>query len=209
MSGGLYIASIIEGHGESEAVLELLRRIVRESEAGTYAECNPPIRLPAGKFFQYERDFERMVTLAKSKVRQALRDGRYQAGLVLALYDCEDHCPAERGPATLSAMRAIGGSDLPCLVALAYREYETWLMAAAESLRGECGLPATLTAHPNPESIRDAKGWLTQNMPKSAAYSPTQHQAALTKKMDFAAARGIDSFARLEQKIIAAASGRA
>lgn len=206
MSEGLYIASLVEGHGEAEAVPVLMRRILSESEAGAYAECNPPIRLPAGKFFKQGPDFIKMVTLAKNKVRQELKAGRHRRGLVLAIYDCEDTCPATTGPAALAAMQAVGGTDIDCLVILAYREYETWFLAAAESLRGACGLSATLPAYPAPESIRDAKGRLSQGMTGTAAYSPTEHQAELTKKMDFAAARTVASFARLERKLIAAAN---
>jgi hypothetical protein len=48
---------------------------------------------------------------------------------------------------------------------------------------------------PNPESIRDAKGFLTRNMPGSRAYSETADQPALAAVFDIQTARSrSDSF---------------
>ena len=84
-------------------------------------------------------------------------------------------------------------------VALAPREYETWFLVAARSLRGVAGLPNDLEPPPNPDRIRDAKGWLGERMPDK--YDPIRHQTPLTRRMDLAAARTVPSFERLYRHI--------
>jgi hypothetical protein len=74
-------------------------------------------------------------------------------------------------------------------VVLAKREYETWFLAAAESLRGKRGLPGDLEPPPTPEDIRGAKEWLRKRTPPGRKYSPTANQAALTQLLDFEQAR--------------------
>ena len=76
-------------------------------------------------------------------------------------------------------------------IVLAHREYESWFLAAAESLAGLRNLRPSLEAPAAPEEIRDAKGWLSKQMPPRMRYSPTQDQAALSAQFDLklAAAR--------------------
>jgi len=76
---------------------------------------------------------------------------------------------------------------LPAGIVIANREFEAWSLAAAESLAGRRGLRPDLQAPADPESIRDAKGWLSQRM--SARYSGTIDQPALAATMDLALAR--------------------
>jgi len=85
-------------------------------------------------------------------------------GSVLILLDCEDFCPAQLGPQLLHRATQVR-ADVPILVALAFREYETWFLAAAESLRGHAGIPNDLTTPHNPEAIRGAKEWLSARLP--------------------------------------------
>jgi hypothetical protein len=58
-----------------------------------------------------------------------------------------------------------------------------------------------LGAPPNPESIRDAKGWLSAQMTKGRSYSEPVDQPALSHLFDLAAARRIASFDRLYRKV--------
>jgi Domain of unknown function (DUF4276) len=84
-------------------------------------------------------------------------------------------------------------------VYLAYREYETWFLAAANSLRGHAGLPIDLAIPTDPESIRDAKGWLSERMPHR--YDPIVHQLDFTRAFDLGQAKTVDSFRRLYDQI--------
>lgn len=147
-----YLASIVEGHGEVEALAPLLHRIARLIGFDGYLVVNPPIRVKSGSFLKDPDYFRKQMILVGAKAAQT-------GGSVLILLDCEDECPGTLGPALLQKARTVR-SDVNIVVALASREYETWFLAAARSLRGRRGLPENLEPPPNPEAIRDAKGWL-------------------------------------------------
>lgn len=131
-----YIAPIVEGHGEVEAVPALLHRIAQGETQNITLRVNSPIRVKAGSFLNNDTYFRKQIILAAAKAAQA-------NGFVLILLDCEDDCPATLGPSILSRARAIR-EDVDYLVVLAYREYESWFLAAARSLRGVRGLPEDL-----------------------------------------------------------------
>lgn len=185
------ISPIVEGHGEREAVPLLVMRIA--GLQAVYPLVNPPVRVKVGSFLNDTDYFTRYVTLAAAKVAQST-----SGGFVIILLDCEDNCPGTLGPDLLARARAVR-SDIDYLVFLAYREYETWFLAAAESLRGLSGLPVDLEPPLTPESLRDAKGWLGGKMP--GGYDPLEHQASFTKQMDLVAAQKIPSFRRLYEKL--------
>lgn len=130
-----YIAPIVEGHGEVEAVPALLHRIALEAPNHAL-RVNAPIRVKAGSFLNDGTYFRKQIILAAAKAAQA-------AGFVLIILDCEDHCPATLGPSLLERARTIR-NDVSYLVVLAYREYESWFLAAARSLRGMRGLAEDL-----------------------------------------------------------------
>ncbi len=147
------IAPIVEGHGEVGAVPVLVRRLVNVARPDAFPQINPPIRVNSGSFLNLKDPayLRRYVELAASKAAQA------GPGLILIPLDCEDDCPGQLGPSLLERARQVR-PDVPCLVALACREYETWFLAAAASLRSHRGLPADLQPPTAPEALRDAKG---------------------------------------------------
>ena len=187
-----FIAPIVEGHGEQQAVQRLLRRIASRAQPGAELRINEPIRVKAGSFLHDAAYFKRYLALAAAKARQQSR------GHVLVLLHSEDDCPARLGPDLLARARAIA-AGIEVVVALAYREYETWFIAAVESLRGVEGLDLQACAPENPEQTRDAKGWLARLMPHG--YDPISHQLAFTRAFDLQAAERVPSFARLCRKI--------
>ncbi len=187
------IVPIVEGHGEWEALPLLLRRILAESGTGSFPSVNSPIRIKAGSFLRDQDYFARYITLAAAKAAQG-------GGTVLILLDCEDDCPAELGPRLLAMARAVR-NDVTYVVTLAHREFETWFLAAAESLRGCCGLPADLEAPANPEAIRGAKEWLGDRMPET--YDPITHQVKFVARFSLQQAGRNPSFARLVSKLSA------
>jgi len=186
------IVPIVEGHGEVEALPLLIGRVFREFLPGVYPTVNSPIRVKAGSFLRDRDYFNKYVALAAAKAAQG-------DGMVLILLDCEDDCPATLGPRLLADAQAVR-ADVKCTVALAHREYETWFLAAAESLQGCAGLPAQLSPPANPESIRGAKEWLGRQMP--SPYDPISHQTTLTGRFDLHKARTIPSFDRLINKLV-------
>lgn len=168
----MIIQPIVEGHGEISAVPVLLRRL--QTFANTYGfGIGAPIRRPASDMRNKER-FQRSIQLA---LRQP------GCGAVLVLFDAEDDCPAILGPRlTAWAQEVAAGSR--CDVVLAYREYETWFLAAIESLRGRSGIQEHAVAPPDPEARRGAKEALGRWMPPGRSYSETTDQAALTSAVD-------------------------
>ncbi len=192
-----FIAPIVEGHGEIEALPALLHRIAADCQASLSLRVNRPIRVKSGSLVHDAAYLRKHVALAAAKAAQ-------ENGSVLIVLDCDDDCPAQLGPRLLARAQAVR-PDVPCTVALAWREYETWFLAAAASLRGHAGLPATLTAPSQPEALRNAKGWLTQHMP--GPYDPVIHQLAFTRVFDLGQARTSPSFDRLYRKTAALLHG--
>ena len=182
-----YVAPIVEGHGEVEALPALLHRIAARTASPGMLRVNPPIRVKAGSFLNDAEYFRKQVLLAAAKAAQA-------GGAVLILLDCEDGCPGTLGPELLLRARSVR-ADIPVIVALAHREFETWFLTAAQSLAGVHGLPADLEPPLVPETIRDAKGWLGARM--EFGYDPVIHQLDFSRKFDLDAARANDSFDHL------------
>ena len=120
------------------------------------------------------------------RLRELGCESRRPGGRILVLLDANGDCPAELGATLLQRARA-ARPDLLIEVVLAKCEYESWFIAAADSLRGTRGISSAANVPPDPESIRGAKEWLRARM--SGPYSPTADQAALTARFDMTAAR--------------------
>lgn len=168
------IQPIVEGHGEIEAVPVLLRRL-RDAAAAYRIEVNSPIRSKQSKL------------LDEDGLRQSVRLALLQDGCrgIIVLFENEDGCPKELGP-RLQAW-AQSESGVPCVVALAHREYEAWFLASIESLRGRRGIRRDAESHAQPESVRDAKGALEERMDSARYYSETADQAAFSAVFDMKA----------------------
>ncbi len=173
------LGCIVEGHGEVEAVPVVVRRIAERESPLSDVRILGPIRISKDRLVK-AGELERAVELAARLTGLP--------GGVLVVLDSDDDCPAEQGPALLA--RAVEArSDRPIAVVLAKREFEGWLLAAAESLRGQRGLPDNLQPPADPEAIRGAKEWLTGRMMASRVYSPTLDQPALSARFDLDLAR--------------------
>jgi hypothetical protein len=183
----LNVVSIVEGHGDVAAVPLLLRRLFHEYLGHPDVVVLPAIRVPKTRLLK-PGELERAVELAARQTQ----DG----DAVIILIDADDDCPAELAPQLLSrATKA--RADRNIRVILANKEYEAWFIAAAESIAGHRGLRSDLTPPTTPESIRDAKGWLTQVSHANTAYRETLDQPALTQLFDLQQARTCSSFDKL------------
>jgi hypothetical protein len=191
----LRVAVIVEGHGDVEAVPILIRRISEQLEPSVFVDVDPVLRVPASSL-RKAGELERQVERAARKVREK--------GGIFILIDCDwdGGCPAEEGPALLKRARE-ARCDLPISVVLAKKEYETWFIAAAESLRGKRGLAQDLSCDHAPEDIRGAKEWLSNHMPTGRPYSATTDQPALTALFDLDLARRADSFDKCYREVTA------
>ena len=186
-----YVASIVEGHGEVDALPTLLRRISQTAAPGQTLNVNQPIRIKSGSYLNDKDYFRRYTLLAAAKAAQS-------NGFVLILLDCEDQCPAQLGPALLARAQAVR-NDVSYLVVLAYREFESWFLASARSLRGCRGLPADLEPPQSTNDIRNAKGWLSERM--EVPYDPVIHQMEFCRTFDLQQARSNASFNRFYARI--------
>jgi hypothetical protein len=170
------IYPIVEGHGEVAAAPVLLRRLLAEANC-QHIQVGRSIRRTQSQF------------RGQQEVQKAVRLALLQpdCSAIVLLFDGEDDCPKNLA-AQVRAWAQAAAQGTPCDVVVAYREYETWFLAALESLRGERGIRNDVSAPANPEQRRDAKGWLEEFMPPDRAYSETGDQPALSAMFDFALA---------------------
>jgi hypothetical protein len=163
---------IVEGHGEVDAAPLLIRRLFFEAQCHTIG-VGRPIRRTQSQLRSKEG--------IQAGVRLALLQPECAA--VIILFDGEDDCPKDLA-AQVRTWASQAASGTPCDVVVAYREYETWFLAAIESLRGQYGIAQDAVAPVNPEAKRDAKGALEKFMPANRAYSETGDQPAMSQKFD-------------------------
>jgi hypothetical protein len=185
------IVCIVEGHGEVEAVPILLRRLAERLAPGIMVFVPRAIRVTKSQLLR-EGELERAVELA-ARMDESVTG-------VLIMLDSDDDCPAELGPKLLKRATE-ARSDMQLAVVLAKREFESWFLAAAESLAGYRGLSAQLHAPADPEAIRGAKEWLSDHMQPGRSYGPTLDQPRYAAHMDLDKALTSPSFQKLWREV--------
>lgn len=192
------VAPIVEGHGEVNAVRDLIVRIAADV-SGEWVQVMQPFRLDSAKMRKPDE-------LAKAVRFQAARvTGR---GGVLVLRDGDDS--DENCPVKLARMIAPPAElvSVPVEIVIARYEYEAWFLAAIESLRGHPAVLDDAEFSADPESKRDAKGQLSRMM--STTYRETLHQAKFSALMDLGtAARNSRSFRRMTHAVQLLLEGQA
>lgn len=184
------VAFIVEGHGEEAAVPVLARRF--QEICGKFdSEILRPIRVHKQRFLVRREERLRFLLLAKGLVGEG--------GHVVVLLDADDDCPAELVAKFYDEMREVVAPSGFGFV-IAKREFEGWFLAGIESLGGRRGLLPNTVCDDEPEGIRNAKGWLSERMPRSQPYSETLDQPALAQALDLSLARSraasFDKFCR-------------
>ena len=188
---------LVEGHGEVEAVLNLLTRLAQE-----LAVHLPPFAKP------YRASLLGRETLVRHL--ESVRADR-DAGALLLLRDAEDGCPKTDAPPLGDHLRA-QKLPFPSAVVLAYREYESLFLPCVELMAGRA-LPGPGGARPGLrpdaryegdfEAKRGVKEWLSQHMAPRRAYKPRVDQLPFTRMVDFAVVRekGLPWFGSLERAL--------
>jgi hypothetical protein len=182
------IACIVEGDGEHRAVPALVTRIIQESHPDLYVQVFTTMN------FRGRDKFQNLTLVQRAVENAARRVGT--GGAVLILRDADSDCPVTEASRLIQWARE-SRSDVHLAVVIAKCEYEAWFLAAAESLRGRHGLRPDLLPPVDAEAVRDAKGWLTNNMQRAKPYSPTTHQASFSQTMSLEEARTAPSFDKL------------
>lgn len=131
---------VIEGHGEVEAVTNLLTRLV--ADLGL-----PPIhwRPPMRKAVTSERVAVEVCDIARSKA---------DIDCLLVLRDEDDRCPKDAGP-EISAWLASAALPFPAAATLLHREYEVLFLPCLSVMAGRelrTGPIATAGLAPDAES---------------------------------------------------------
>jgi len=176
MSEILEIHPVVEGHGEMEGVRVLLAHVLDHLRA-PQVRIGPPTRRPKSKLVTGE-GIEQAIAIAKC---------RPKCGAVLIIFDADDDCPKTLAPQLRRWAVEAAGSTAVGLI-LAKSEYESWFLASIESIRGKRGVSQTAPVEPDPESIRDAKGWLSRQMPALHPYKETTDQPALSAEINIESA---------------------
>ncbi len=182
------VASIVEGDGEVVALPILLRRLGEWRTPGSFVQLLTPIRVRRDRFLNRDEEFSRYVQLAAAKCEED--------GWILVVLDADDDCPAELGADILGRAQTCA-PHRQISVVLANREYEAWFIAAAQSLDGQRGFNFDSADVVEPETPRDAKGWINAHM-GSRVYGETTDQPAFSALLDLHQAyKGSRSFRKL------------
>jgi hypothetical protein len=180
----LRIAPIVEGHGEDASLRMLLQRMGSEL-FDAYIEVSRPIRGKRMKLVQLG-DLERYIGHAIRRLQKAKSE---DAAVVLVLLDADNDLPCQLGPAILAMSRvARSAADIFCVIANV--EYETWLVAGADSLGVYLNLSQDRELPSDPEERRLGKAWIQHRFRKKRSYSPTLDQPAMNSHMDLRGPRG-------------------
>jgi len=182
------VYAIVEGHGEANtphagmdpAVKILIAKMLQYVQCWQWFPAKyQPYRLDScGDFYPHTENL--------LQVLQAHR--KYpDCAAVLVLFDLEDDCPRNVAPLVVQRIREHKPWPFSIVVVCAYREYESWFLASLETIHPGHIYPG------DPETLRDAKGWLEREF----GYREVLHQAEYTKKLDVSTALKSRSFQRL------------
>ena len=183
----LLIAPIVEGHGEVPAVRILIERTWYELLGSSLpVEVLRPIRKPRYQVVKPE-ELERAVRLGCLKLGEKAEPG--DSHMILILLDADPDAPCPLGPKLLRRGQQVCPDvnvEIACV--LANIEYETWFVAAAESLSKYLQIGPNDTIPAKPEETKSGKGWIQRRF-RGIKYSETVDQPAMTAGMDLAMCR--------------------
>lgn len=182
------IASVVEGHGEVQALPVLLRRLAEH--VAPEVPIQQPWRLPRGRFGT--------VALATAVAVSARRVTG--PGGILVLLDADDDCPVELA-AHVRAAASPERISVPLSVVVADREYEAWFLASCLTVRQHVDVSLDFDFSDDPDGPRDSKYRLERHL-TTGKYSETRHQPAFSSLIDVeVASAGSRSFRKLTAEV--------
>lgn len=185
------ILPIVEGEGDEEAVPELLRRLAYDLERFDVTICPAQRRGDLPKVKGRFEAFFRTAALEEAAIFWVMD------------YDCQECTDQARHVEELKALARRIDSRQRIEFVFMVQEFETLFLADwATTCSVFSDISVRAPAPTNPESIRDAKGYLSKARPKGSAYKPTQHQKRLAAQVNFDRLRACSpSFNRFEAAV--------
>lgn len=179
------ISIIVEGHGETESLPILLRRII--------ADIDPTINPKMSKETVFRIGKGSLVRSGGVEKAAKLANIRLGGeGIIVLLMDSDGQCPAQLGPALLARLRSVCG-HLKTTAIVAHQEYENWFIHASQSLTKRPDFENSISHPSDPDGIRDAKGWIAKHK-INKKYSEILDQPSISANFDIHSARSSDSF---------------
>lgn len=185
---------LVEGHGEIEAVPNLLARL--SIDLGLELPWSTPLRW---KNLHKREGITKGAEYIRSK---------HDARGFLLLRDEDDECPAAMGPEMAAWLRELK-LPFPAAVVLFRPEFEVLFLPCLPEMAGRRlgnrpGLLAgTHWDSDDWESRRGIKEWLSGHFPRHRSYKPTMDQLPLTRMINLQTVRkaGVPCFGTLERAL--------
>ena len=179
----MILQPIVEGKGEVQAIREMIFRLMTDAACFDFQVAHP-IRRTISQLLNPEQ-LEIAIRLARNTENVSAIIIVFDGDLDMPRKNNEysPFCPKDDAAPLAQVAKSVA-HEIPCELVVALKEYESWLLAGIEGIRGQCGIPVNAVCPLNHDVVRDAKGALSDLMPSGSPYSPIAHQTALTNRFD-------------------------
>lgn len=186
------VLPIVEGDGDLSAMPVLIRRVAEAAGHHGIQVLKPHKRGDLPKVRSRFDDFLGAALLEQAPI------------LWVMDYDCKECDDVERDLAALVERAKQSHVDQPLEFAFFVKEFESLFLADRETTVAYFpDIPPTTRWPTDPESLRNAKGWLSEARPRGMAYKETMHQVRLAARVDLDRLRHrSSSFQRFEQAVL-------
>jgi len=128
-------------------------------------------------------------------------DNAHGQGVLFVVLDSDDDCAVTLAQTIQNGIIQFGFGH-SCAVVACVREYESWFLIAASSLRGAINVRPNSQDIAYAENVRDAKGMLERDvLVAGRSYSPTVDQPEFSARLDPAKALASRSFRKLVKEL--------
>lgn len=176
------VVTIVEGHGDIDAVSLLVRRVAESIDASIAVRI--PVRLRSTKGQLCNREsFKAKLEIARRYVGPG--------GSVLVIMDADGDCPKEINE-RLTGWAGSDHADLMVGVVIVKREMESWFLAGSDLWdKDRLG---------DAECFHDPKGWVAEHLIKGH-YAETIDQPRMAAKLDIEKAKEAGSFSKFVRDV--------
>ncbi len=191
---------LVEGHGEVEAMGNLLVRI--SQQLGDYTPWTKPLRW--NNLHQWKPETRGGILSGVEHIRL-----KQDVASLLVIRDEDDHCPKETAPSMAAQLRTLA-APFPIAYVLLKPEYEVLFLPCIETMAGRMLenrpglLPGSRWDGAHWEAYRGVKEWLSARFPKGRSYKPSLDQLPMTRMLDLdqVAAADIPCFGSLTRALM-------